>query len=412
MMLPPSASSRLPRSDGRSVAFVIGKLAGRSGGAQRVLIETANALAVRGHRVEIVTHERSPGPPFYPLASGVTLSNLQPPRPGWRAPLDKVRDRLERSPTPDTLGLRRLAWLSRHGAFWRRLGAHLRATRPDVAVAFMPPAVSALALARTSHPLRRVASMHNAPEQDFLNPERWDTSHFDRLRRLALMSRMDRIAVLLPEYRDWYVSPMRSSICVLPNAVAPVAPERLAGPERTRVVMAVGRLVGAKRHALLIEAWRRLAPGFPDWQLRIFGEGPLHETLRSQVAASGLSSIHLMGHTQAIADQYLSAAFLAHPAEFEGFPLAVTEALASGLPVVGFEDCSGLSALVRNDVNGVLVSAKGDRVESLAEALAGLMVDDVRRQALSSAGPASVAAYHPEAIIERWEELLFGDNLP
>jgi hypothetical protein len=186
------------------VAFIIDKLAQRSGGAERVLIETANALAARGHQVEIITHEYRGAAPFYALRRGVILSNLRPPaRPRWRRLLDMARSLLERH-APDWPGLDRITWASRNGSFWRRLDRHLKATRPSVAVAFMPPAITALGLATGAPGLRRVASIHNVPEQDFNNPARWDPSRLDRRRRLAALSRMDRITVLLPEDPGWF----------------------------------------------------------------------------------------------------------------------------------------------------------------------------------------------------------------
>ncbi|TNC66819.1 glycosyltransferase [Rubellimicrobium roseum] len=398
------------RVQGRRILLIIQKLAERSGGAERVLVETANALARRGYQVEIVTCEYRGRPPFYPVVPGVILSNLRKPeRSRWQRPVDRARRLVERA--HDVPGLDRLAWLSRHGAFWRRLGTHIEATRPAAAVAFMPPAITALALARTTYPVRRVASMHNAPEQDFLNPSRWDPSRLDRRRRLELMSRMDRIAVLLPEYRDWYPPHLRRAVAVLPNAVTPV-PLHLRAKPRDKVVLSVGRLASVKRHGLLIDAWTRLAPSFPDWELKIFGDGPLRSELQSRIDAAGLTTAHLMGHSGEIAEQYQSAAILAHPAEFEGFPLAVTEALASGLPVIGFADCSGLNRLVRDGENGVLLPDQGDRLDNLTTALGSLMADAPRREALGAAGPASVEPYAPEVILDQWEELLFGDDLP
>jgi glycosyltransferase involved in cell wall biosynthesis len=408
---PASLELTLPvRSRRARIAFVIDKLAQRSGGAERVMIETANALAARGHQVEIITHEYRGAPPFYALRRGVILSNLRPnARPRWRRPFDKIRSLWERR-APDWPVLDRITWLSRNGSFWRRLGAHLRATRPDVAVAFMPPAITALGLVRTDHAMRRVASIHNVPEQDFNNPARWDPSRLDRRRRLAALSRMDRITVLLPEDPDWFAPELRPAITVMPNAVDPVAPERVATARRGPVVMAVGRLAAVKRHELLVEAWARIARDFPDWSLRIYGEGPLQDRLQARIRALGLTSVHLMGHVPDIKDRYLSAAILAHPAEFEGFGLAPAEALASGLPVVGFEDCSGVNTLVEDGVNGLLVPAKGNRVEAYAAALAGLMADRNRREALGAAGPGSVARYSPEVVTDRWERIILGDG--
>ena len=392
------------------VCFVVEKLADRSGGAERVLIETANALAARGHEVDILSHEFRGKRPFYPLRFGVVHTNLRPmreSRPRVRRRLDRWREALharwKRLPFP----LDRLLWVSKHGGFWRRLERWLAAHRPDVAIAFMPPAISALGLAKPGYPLLRIASMHNAPEQDFLNPDRWDPSSLDRRRRLALMEHMDRILVLLPEYRDWYPPGLRERCVVMPNAVEPVPAERRHTNPRGPVVMAVGRLATVKRHGLLIDAFARLAPKFPDWRLEIYGTGPIEAELAARIARHGLEGrARLMGHTRSILERYLASSLLAHPAEFEGFPLAVTEALAAGLPVLGFEDCSGLNRLVQDGVNGLLVSAAGDRTEAFAAALDGLMRDEARRRALGAAGPASMADYAPERIIDLWETLM------
>lgn len=404
----PANSFSVLKPQAKRIAFVIEKLAQRSGGAERVLIDTANALSLRGHHVEIISHEYRGLPPFYATSPGVILSNLcMPQRPRWKQILHPFRKALHR--LPDLPPLDRAVWVSRNGAFWRRLQQHLRATRPDAVIGFMPPAISAIALAKTDHPMRRIASMHNAPAQDFRNPQRWDPSRLDRRRRFDLMSKIDKIAVLLPEYRDWYPEKLQDRVLVLPNAVTPVASEVLAASNRGHTVVSVGRLATVKRHGMLIDGWSRLAERFPAWKLQIFGEGPIKADLEAQILALGLKDkVTLMGHRPDIAQYYLTSSILAHPAEFEGFPLAVTEALASGLPVVGFEDCSGLNRLVQDGVNGRLVSAEGDRAGNFAEALGQLMADPGLRRSLGAAGPGSVAAYAPDKIIDMWEQMLFG----
>lgn len=404
---------------GKRITLVIEKLADRSGGAERVLIDTANALAGRGHMIEILSHEHRGKAPFYATVPGVRLANLRPrreSRSSARRFLDMLRAALERQ-LPDVFPFDRLVWLSRNGGFHRRLGRHLAVTRPDAVIAFMPPAVTALALAEPGVPLRRIASMHNAPEQDFDNPDRWDPSALDRRRRRAAMARMDVVGVLLDEYRDWYPPAEQSRIRVIPNAVTPVDPAALAGAARGPVVLAVGRLAAVKRHGLLIGAWARIIERFPGWELRIFGEGPLREALEVQVAEAGVSdSVRLMGHTAEIGQEYLSAALLAHPAEFEGFPLAVTEALAAGLPVLGFDDCSGLNRLVADGVNGQLVAGAGlgpdKRQQAFAAALERLMADGQARAALSAAAPGSVAHYAPDRVVDLWEDVIFGPPGP
>ena len=123
---------------------------------------------------------------------------------------------------------------------------------------------------------------------------------------------MDAITVLLPEFRDWFPEPLRGRVAVVPNAVRADVARPASGAARGRtIVLSVGRLAPVKRHGLLIEAWARLAGEFPDWQLRIFGIGPLEAELEARIRTLGLDgSVRLMGHTDAIEDEYLAASLL------------------------------------------------------------------------------------------------------
>lgn len=396
-------------SSPRRILFVVEKLADRSGGAERILIETANSLAARGHQVEIVSHEFRRKPPFYRLSFGVVHTNLRPPRENrgaLRSYIDGHREEFQ-AEAWYRFPFDRLTWFSRHGGFWRRLERYLAAHRPDVAIAFMPPAITALALADPGYPLRKVASTHNNPEQDFHNPARWDPNPLDRKRRFEAMRALDLIMVLLPEYADWYPEELRDRVAVVPNAVHPVDPVLLPAERQSKIVMSVGRLAPVKRHGMLIEAWARLAADFPDWSLHIYGIGQLKAELAEQIAMLGLESrVRLMGHTRRILDRYLEAEILAHPAEYEGFPLAVTEGLAAGLPVVGFADCSGLNRLVLPGRNGLLVPAEGERVANLAAALGGLMHDADLRRRMGQFARESVSQYTPDKVIDLWEDFL------
>lgn len=402
----------------RKVCVIIDKIAGRSGGAERILIGTANVLAARGHDVEILTHEARGIAPFYPLAPGVVHTNLRRPkaiRNRIRRRLDVAREVLHSRYKTPPFPFNHLLWASKYGAFWRRLEAHLAAHQPDVAIAFLPPAITALGRAKPSLGLRRVASLHNVPEQDYRNPERWDPSPLDRKRRWAGLDAHDAITVLMPEFRDWFPEDWQARISIMPNPVPPVAPERIGSQPRQKVVLSVGRLAPVKRHDLLIDAWVRIAVEHPDWTLKIFGIGPDHEVLGAQIERLGLrGKVCLMGHTDAIQEEYLTAGILCHPAAYEGWGLAVTEALAAGLVPVGFADCAGVNQLIADGETGLLVTPpskdRESRVQALASALAGLMADPDRRLRLGGAGPSSMQAFAPEQVSALWEDILYANT--
>jgi len=262
-----------------------------------------------------------------------------------------------------------------------------------------------MAARRTGVPV--VASMHNEPSQDYTNPERWDPNPVDVRRRFEALSHVDRILVLLPEYRDWFPDDLKPKILDMPNPVQPVDETTLANAVRQKTILGVGRLASVKRFDLLIDVWAMIRDEFPDWKVDIFGDGPDRDELQARIVQRGVAdTFTLRGVTDQIAGQFLSASVFAHPAEHEGFPLAVTEALAHGLPVVGFADCSGLNTLVKHEETGILLEPGSDRAKTLADALRRILTDDEKRARLGSRGPASMRRYAPQTIYDKWERVL------
>ena len=83
----------------------------------------------------------------------------------------------------------RLIWLSKHGAFWRRLQRNINFHQPDIAIAFLPSAIVGLGMIKPNYSIRRIASLHNVPERNFCDPARWDPNPFDRRRRMSSLAK-------------------------------------------------------------------------------------------------------------------------------------------------------------------------------------------------------------------------------
>lgn len=115
-------------------------------------------------------------------------------------------------------------------------------------------------------------------------------------------------------------------IVVKPNFV-PVDPG--AGSRGGRFALFVGRLSPEKGLGTLLAAWRALGGAFP---LKIVGSGPLEATLDRTVPGT-----EWLGHQpkENVLALMREAAFLVLPSEcYEGMPMTIVEAFASGLPVV------------------------------------------------------------------------------
>ena len=163
----------------------------------------------------------------------------------------------------------------------------------------------------------------------------------------------------------------------------------IGSPEGRKLLLSVGRLDPQKDHSTLIDAFSQVAECQPDWDLKIVGEGPLRRPLERQIARLGLETrVSLPGTVRDISTEYRNAQLFVLPSRYESFSLSTAEALAHGLPVIGFSDCPAIGQLVKSSENGVLVKPDGKRAESLAAALGSVMQDpELRRRLAIGAQP-------------------------
>jgi glycosyltransferase involved in cell wall biosynthesis len=124
---------------------------------------------------------------------------------------------------------------------------------------------------------------------------------------------------------------------VLPDPGSKWARTRdLASPEKTGgYALFVGRLVQAKGVLSLLKAWGKMPAQI---QLKIAGDGPCREQLESTLKQGRHPSVTYLGRLSRpdTLNTMKSARFLVFPSEwYEGFPVTIAEAFASGIPVIG-----------------------------------------------------------------------------
>lgn len=172
----------------------------------------------------------------------------------------------------------------------------------------------------------------------------------------------------------------RGAVRTVYNAVPdrPPAPSRPARDVAT--VVAVGRLERQKGFDVLLDAFARLSAG----TLLLVGDGSERRALERQVAQLGLDDrVRLTGWVEDSRALLDGADVFALPSRFEGFPLAVVEAMLAGLPVVAADVGSVREAVITGET-GVLVDP--DDAAGLATALQRLLGDEAERARLGRAG--------------------------
>jgi len=345
------------------------------GGAERVFVDLANGLSARGHEVGVLTFEAASAESFYPLDAKI--------------------------PRADTglAGNSKLAQILSLPVA-RRV---VMAQKPDAVVAFMPSCYVPLGAALIGSGIPVVASEHNVPARYAKQPMSWMSMRLAGRYAAAFTAVSEQM-------RRQYPRALRDKMTVLPNPLSVDIGSRanVAGHADGRGrVIAVGRLHEQKDHLTLVRAFSVLAGEFPGWTLRILGEGNQRGQLERAIAELGLGGrVELPGTVRDIAGEYRDAQLYVIPSRYESYGLATVEALAHGLPAIGFADCPGTNELIRDGINGLIVDPRDDRTGQLVAAMRRLMMDKDLRQALASRANADALARTLPQVLDEWEAFL------
>jgi len=154
------------------------------------------------------------------------------------------------------------------------------------------------------------------------------------------------------------------------------------------VVGWVGRMTAVKRTDLVVRVLRALVDRGVDARLLLVGDGPDREALERLAHDLGVVKRCLfLGYQEDVARFYDAIDVLLLPSVNEGTPVSVIEALAAERPAVATR-VGGIPDVVRDGVDGFLVDS--DEPDALAERLAELAADPLRRTAMGEAGRARV----------------------
>lgn len=142
-----------------------------------------------------------------------------------------------------------------------------------------------------------------------------------------------------------------------------------------------------KGHADALKALRNLHADHPELLLLFAGRDQGTESrLRERVRSHGLEDrVRFLGERRDVPRVLAAADLLIHPSEQEGFPNAILEAMAAGLPVVAYDLAACREAIVDGETGRLAPS--GD-VGALTLQVRALLEDSDQRQRMGEAGAA------------------------
>ena len=348
------------------------KFGGVVGGVEKMVLTLAEQMSSRGHTVTVVSLDNLNAQAFYSWPHKVAWIKL-----GIGDPDDKasLRTRLKR-----LWALRKLIY---------RLDI-------DTVVGFQIGSFALLKIASLGVRVRTVAAERNAPTLfDFIRHGR-----FKKLLANLILITADAVSVQLESNRFFYPRILWSKIYITPNPIRASEKYKSISTStiKRKVILYVGRVTFQKNLEVLVRAISILGE---KPVLRIVGDGDSLPAVLS-LAKTLKVEIEHFPFTEDLSPIYLEADIFCLPSRWEGFPNVVGEALAHGLPVVGFEECAGISSLVENYKSGIIAPGNDDP-RTLAEALARAFSYDWRSLVIRR----TIDKFSLDYFSDSWESVLF-----
>jgi GalNAc-alpha-(1->4)-GalNAc-alpha-(1->3)-diNAcBac-PP-undecaprenol alpha-1,4-N-acetyl-D-galactosaminyltransferase len=344
------------------------------GGAERVMSIIANYWAAKGWQITILTFDDGLAPPFYDLDKRIT-----------RRPL-KMQIR-------DGFGLGVLSHNLRQISILKKA---IVKSRPEVVISFVNTTniMTLLACWRLNVPT--IVSEHVYPALGGLGK-------FTQFLQKWTYRRASLITVQTHSGLSFFPSSQGYETLVIPNPVSMPESEELVSTLYTddRHLVSIGKLTPQKGFDLLIKAFAQICDAHPEWTLTIFGEGEMRVELENLISQLGLEEqVYMPGVVKNIDAHLRKADIFVLASRFEGFPVALCEAMACGVPVIATDCLSGPREIVHDGTDGLLVVP--ENVDALAVGLDLLMSDPVKRQYFAHHAPKVLDRFGLKPVMTMW----------
>lgn len=316
----------------KKIMFYINAI--HDGGAERVMINLTKYFSEAGYDTVLVTSFRDKWEYTVPEhVKRLSLENTEIKQSRWRRNLSRIYK------------LRQLC----------------KKEKPDILVSFMTEPNFRALLATIGLPTKNLVSVRNDPEVEY-------GGKIGRLIGKYLLPLADGCVFQTEEAKKWFPQKLQSKSRIIYNSVKEDFYHIQRKPNKGEIVTC-GRLEKQKNHALLIQAFAKIAREFPYATLKIYGEGSLKEQLQQQINELHLQGrAFLMGATDHVEEALKSADLFVLSSDFEGMPNALMEAMAAGVPCISTDcPCGGPKELFGDYFKKQLIRMKnvGDLIESI-----------------------------------------------
>lgn len=390
-----------------------------SGGTEKICTFLANGFDGLGHEVEIATCQNIKGRPVFPLNTRVKVTNIfsenihqtkLKPLFNYKGlnPIQwiryKVNKKLAKKANKDllkemggaeglfknNLRLRAKAWKN-----------YIESRKPDIIITMSVSSVLEITFENDYH-IPIVNSVNGRPDYDYSDILGYRSPFEMDLLKNAYKS-LAGIQILFESYREFLPQTFQGKISVIPNPVPQFDDGEIVkhdGSKHKYKIVNIATLANhCKQQLLAIEAFAAIEKKHPEWELHFWGEGEDLNFLDDKIKKLHLQDkVFLNGFINNPVSKLQESDLFIFPSKYEGFPLALTEAMSAGLPALGFSTCSGVNELIIHNISGFLAKD----INELKLYLEKLIENVNLRSEMGKNGHFQMMKFNSEKILNQW----------
>lgn len=367
-----------------------------SGGTEKVLCFLSSALAEKGYEVVFMTNDTKQGKPFFELSNKVKFINIG--GTGFKS-IRKTFFKIIKS----TFLLKLFPYFNNYKHTSNIVYKKIIEEKPDLIILANPQDLVEVAYSH-NYNIPIIQMIHNVP---------WNIFHRKSKTilkiTLSLMKKVSLCQVLLSGFVELIKPYYNGKVVVIPNSIPQNDNNFICkydNDNRKHIIINVARITPVKNQELLIKSFSKIANKYPNWEINIWGNTDKKYKAKLDILINELelnNKVVFKGITNQVLEELKNADIFAFPSLFEGFGLALGEAMSVGLPSIGLKIAPAVNELIINNKNGILTENNED---DFAKNLEKLILDANLRKKLGIKAKELVKNYTPEKIVSMWEDLI------
>lgn len=186
----------------------------------------------------------------------------------------------------------------------------------------------------------------------------------------------------------------------------PIKLHAKSGQEKSPWICFVSRLESKHKNAFLaVKAWALVAHQYPNWTLKVLGDGGLRNEMEAYCKKRSISNIHFLGFVTEVQEILEKSSISLNVSNCEGFSMSIAEAITANNAVAATDSDGGLKDMIIHHKTGLL-SPKND-AQSLAKNIEKLISEDRLRSQLADAAYKHLSELASEDQYQLWLKELF-----